>query len=255
MAALMSSCFQIDHCIDQEERIFVRPPAEGNIFLTKCPKDILVVGPLLSVNPDLYVVYMLRDPRDIICSKHGKDPNRYWAGLRYWKTYTAYARKLQPHRRFITVRYEDLVSDPDSIQDELMQRMPFLVKKAPFSAYHHIAQPSSNYLDALGGVRPIAPVSRGNWRNHLPRVAGQLQLHGSIAPDLVEYGYEKDDAWLKELEGVTPDVGASHWPEYFDKRTIGNMRRGIYQEVVKTLIRRVGINPPVLNWKFRNRKR
>jgi hypothetical protein len=255
MASIMSSCFQIDHYIDHEERIFVRPPARGNIFLTKCPKDILVVGPLLSVNPDLYVIYMLRDPRDIICSKHGMDPDRYWASLRYWKTYTLYGRKLQNHARFITIRYEDLVADPDAVQDKLMKQMPFLVKKARFSEYHQIAQPSSSYLEALHGVRPIAPVSRGNWRNHLARVAGQLQLHGPIAPDLIEYGYEQDDAWLKALEGVEPDVSASHWPEYFDQRTLVNMRRGVYKEIVKTLMRRVGINPPVLNWKFRNKNK
>ena len=38
-------------------------------------------------------------------------------------------------------------------------------------------------------------------------VAEQLELHGqqAIAKDLIEYGYESDDSWLNQLEGITPD--------------------------------------------------
>ncbi|MDY6839566.1 MAG: sulfotransferase [Thermodesulfobacteriota bacterium] len=243
MAEAMIACFEIDHHTKHEDRIFVPPPADGNIFLTKDPKDILVIGPLLWVNPDLYVVYMLRDPRDMITSRHWRDPKRYWASLRYWKAYSPWGRKLQKNRRFITIRYEDLVCNPDEVQGKLMERMPFLKKRAPFSRYHEIAQPSEDSLEALRGVRPISPVEIGKWRHHLPRVAGQLQLHGSISRDLIEHRYEKDDSWLSELEGVEPDIDESHWPEYFSRRDLRKRERGKYMEVVKTIMRRVGFNP------------
>ncbi len=250
MAEAMIACFEIDHYTRHENRIFMPPPGGGKIFLTKAPRDILVVGPLLRVNPDLYVVYMLRDPRDMITSRHWRDPERYWAGLRYWKAYAPCGRRLKNHPRFITVRYEDFVSNPDKVQGKLIKRMPFLKRKALFSRYHEIAEPSKDSVDALRGVRPISPVGIGSWRNHLPRVAGQLQLHGSIVRDLIEHGYEKDDSWLNCLEGVEPDIRQSHWPEYFSRQDLRRIQRGRYTEMVKTVMRRAGLNPSTLKERF-----
>jgi hypothetical protein len=34
-------------------------------------------------------------------------------------------------------------------------------------------------------------------------------LHGSLTQDLVRFGYERDERWLRELAGVTPDNGLS----------------------------------------------
>ncbi len=220
MAEMMSACFDIDLYPKHESSIYTRPARKAKIFLTKRPRDILVVGPMLRLMSNLHVVYMLRDPRDMVVSKHRKDPDRYWASLRYWKTYTIYGRKLENHPRFITVRYEDLVVQADSVQEYLAQRIPFLTKRASFSRYHEIAKPDDDSLAALKGMRPVSSTSIGNWRNHLSRIAGQIQNHGDISQDLIEYGYEQDDSWLKELKGVTPDFSESHWAEYFTKEEL-----------------------------------
>ena len=177
---------------------------------------------------NLYAIYMLRDPRDMVVSRHGADAKRYWASLKYWKTYTPYARRLDSHSRFIMVRYEDLVAQPDAVQAHLMERMPFLVSRGPFSQYHELAQPSEAAMKALRGVRPVSSASVGSWRKHLPRVVGQLQRHGSITEDLIAYGYEEDDTWERELEGIEPDLEASHWPEHFSKQVLRKQRRGRY---------------------------
>lgn len=242
IAEMMNACFEIDLYTEHEDSIYAQPTRDANIFLTKRPRDILVAGPMLRVMPNLYVIYMLRDPRDMITSKHGKDPERYWASLRYWKTYTPYGRKLQKHPRFITVRYEELVTQPDEVQAYLMQRMWFLKKRARFSRYHELAQPSKEYLDALHGVRPVTPASVGNWRKHLSRVAGQIQKHGAIAQDLIEYGYEPDDSWLKELKDVTLDTSESHWPEYFTKKDLNQRMQGKYLMATFALMRLFNVN-------------
>ena len=228
MAEMAIACFEIDLYTEHEDNIYTLPDRPAEIFLTKKPRDILVVGPMLWAMPNLHVIYMLRDPRDSITSKHRKDPDRYWAGLRYWKTYTIYGEKLQNHPRFITIRYEDLVTNPDEVQAKLMEKMPFLKKRAPFSRYHEVAKPSDDSLKALGNLRPIGPASVGKWRKHLPRVAGQLEKHGSIAADLIKYGYEKDSQWLDELKNVTPDLSESRWPEYFTKDELNHRMRGKY---------------------------
>lgn len=226
MAEMMSACFEIDLYSEHEDSIYTQPTSEGNIFLTKRPRDILVVGPMLRVMPNLYAIYMLRDPRDIITSKYEKDPERYWTSLQYWKTYTPYGRELQKHPRFITVRYEELVTQPDEVQAYLMHQMWFLKKRARFSCYRELAQPLKDDLDGL--VSPVTCANVGNWRKHLPRVAGQLQKHGSIAQELIEYDYELDDAWLKELKGVTPDTRESYCPEYITKKDLKKQMQGKY---------------------------
>ncbi|MGF1489452.1 MAG: sulfotransferase [Prochloraceae cyanobacterium] len=240
MAEMAIACFKIDLYTEHEDNIYTLPSRKAEIFLTKKPRDILVVGPMLWAMPDLYIIYMLRDPRDSITSKHRKDPQRYWAGLRYWKTYTIYGEKLQNHPRFITIRYEDLVTKPDEVQAKLIEKMPFLEKVAPFSRYHEVAKPSDNSLKALGSLRPIGPGSVGKWRKHLPRVAGQLQKHGSIAEDLIKYGYEQDSTWLKELENVTPDLSESRWPEYFTPEELRQRMRGKY---IFPILTRMGLMP------------
>lgn len=246
MAEAMAACFSIDHHTDHENRIFSPPPAGAHTYLTKSPHDLLVVRPLLSADPNLHVVCMIRDPRDVVVSEHGRAPGQYYAGLRCWKTYLPFWRKTRDHPRFTTIKYESLVTHPDIVQGRLMESMPFLEMEAPFSRYHEVAQPSDMSdmsVAALRGVRPIAPTSVGRWRNHLARVAGQLQLHGSISEDLIELGYEEDDSWLELLDGVEPDTSPSYQPEYFGEGEIRERRKGIWKEILKIGMRRLGLNP------------
>jgi len=243
LAEAMVACFRIDHHTKHETRIFAAPPEEGEIYLTKAPQDILVVRPLLRADPSLYVLCMIRDPRDAIVSEHKGAPGRYYAGLRYWNAYIPYWRRVRDHPRFVTIRYEEFVARPDDVQRRLEKAMPFLGREAEFSRYHEVAEPSGTSTKALRGVRPIAPTSVGRWRDHLSRIAGQLQLHGPITRDLIEFGYEEDDSWLELLEGVEPDMSPSHWPEHFAEKEIRERRAGIWKEIVKIGIRRLGFDP------------
>lgn len=225
LAEAMIACFDIDLFCDHEARIFTPAPRQGRIFLTRAPRDILLAGEALAKMANLYVIFMLRDPRNVIVSRHRRDPGRYWAGLKFWMAYSGAARALHSHPRFITLRYEDLLADPDGVQSMLAGRLSFLQATAPFSRYHEVARPTADAVAALGGVRPISPESEPAWRRHLPRVAGQIGLHGSIAADLIEFGYESDDAWMRVRDGVAPDTAPSFWPEHFTPEQLDRMRR------------------------------
>jgi hypothetical protein len=219
----MVACFRIDAFAEHEEDIYARPPPGAEVFLTKRVKQILVAKSYLDAYPDLNVLCTMRDPRDAIVSRHAKDPGRYWAGLRYWNTYLKAWRRVAHHPRFMTIKYEDLVTEPDAVQTRLAAAMPFLEQTARFSRYHEVAAPAAKAVRALHSVRPISPQGIGAWREHLPRVAGQLALHGSLTDDLIEFGYEKNDRWMSLLDGIEPDVSPSHWPERFT--LIGIARR------------------------------
>lgn len=233
MAEALQTCCNIDKYTKHEVRLFSRAEGSWDIFLTKSPKDIMIVGPSLRVDPDLFVIYMLRDPRDIICSQHRKRADRYWAGLKFWKTYSRMGQKLKDHPRFITVRYEHFVSEPDKVQEKLTEEIPFLEKKISFSRFHEFADVSDSSEEALGGVRPIRPDSVGKWRQHKERIAGQLELHDRLPEDLIRFGYEKDYKWMEELEDVVPDISPGHFPEYMTLRKRWGLRLGRYLEAAK----------------------
>jgi hypothetical protein len=203
-----------------------------------------VVHAAYVMDRHLHVVAMLRDPRDVIVSRHRNDPQRYWAPLRFWKRHALVIRRLRHHRRFILVRYEDLVRTPDAVQEALVARMPFLKQRARFSDFHKLARPSAKSVAAMGSVRPIDSASIGNWRNHLARVAGQIAIHGSISEELIAFGYEPDQSWLAALKGVSPDLTPSHWPESI-ARPIWRTGYTRYLEAAKIAAARVVGSPVV----------
>lgn len=226
LAEMMVNSFDIDLHTKHESRIAKSPLRNGNVFLTKSPKDILVVEPVLKFVKKLHVICMLRDPRDMIVSKHGRDKDRYWSNLQYWNNYLPFYESLSGHPRFLSLRYEDLVSQPDEVQETIISKMPFLKKMHRFSEYHKTAKPSSESLLALRELRPVSTGSVGNWRKHKERVMGQILEHGSLNNDLIKFGYEKDDSWEKELEGVVPDRKESHPSPFYEMKFIRKKQRG-----------------------------
>ncbi|MDX1586930.1 MAG: hypothetical protein R3222_09305 [Balneolaceae bacterium] len=236
MAEAMAACFDIDFSTHHEDRLFRRAPDNPNTFLSKCPRDILVVGPSLRVDPHLNVIGMMRDPRDIIVSKHKKDPDHYWASLKFWNYYTRELPALKKHARFTLVKYEDFVQNPNEVQNLISEKIPFLNKQAPFSRYHEIASVSGSSEEALRGVRPIRPTSVGKWKQHKSRVAGQIKQHGPISSDLIRYGYEADTSWKEALREVKPDLGPSHFSEHMTPAGKVSRRAGRYAEALRRAI-------------------
>lgn len=243
MKEALGSCTNIDLYDTQERRVFSRPKKECGIYLSKDPRHILDIGPALAVNPRLFVICMIRDPRDMVSSKHERNKEAYYAGLKYWKTFLSVWQGLRSHPRVLTISYEELTTRPDETQDKIVEKIPYLKKEVPFSKYHEIAAPSEFSTKALGSVRPIRPTSVGKWRRHRERVAGQLKLHGPITKNLIKLGYEKDDAWLRELKGVAPDTSESHDSEYFSQSDIMIQRIVGYAGAVVVLARRLGLDP------------
>lgn len=239
MVEMLIAGFHIDGYASHEISIFARPPRGYRIYCSKNPRDLLAVGPLLSVDPELWVIHMVRDPRDVVVSKHRNDPDRYWTNLRIWNERQPVAIELEEHPRFLTVRYEDLVEAPNAVQQQLARFLPFLEVKASFDEFHQIATPDAAAQRALGGVRPVDRQSIGKWNKHKARLAGQLLQHGSIQADLERLGYETDDAWLRELDGVEPDLTPSHFPEESRRAASRNaMNLGRLRRVLRYIVER-----------------
>lgn len=228
LAEAMSTCFRIDAHCPHEESLARRPPIDHGVYLSKQPGEILSVRWPLAVDPDLHVICMIRDPRDVCISRHGSAPDIYWCGMRYWRLFLRHRRWLSRHPRVLCIRYEDLVRNPDAIQDRIASFLPFLEMRHRFSDYHRVAIPSEGSMKALRGLRPIRGASIGGWMRDARRVKQQIAIHGSISGSLIELGYETDGAWEVRLLGIEECGLRSRLPEHFTWRfQIGRRWRGV----------------------------
>lgn len=241
LAEAMAACFRIDHACEHEASICTREPPTGNCLLTKDPGEISAVRLPLLLNRHLYVLCLIRDPRDTVVSFHGTDSKSYWTSLRFWSRFVGEFERLATHPRFIHIKYEDLVSHPDQVQEAIMAKIPFLEKTHNFSDYHLVARPSRKSLEALKALRPIEAKGIGNWKHHLPRVKQQIALHGPISADLIKFGYEPDASWEACLADVTAGRYSSVRPEFNSAKGAHKLKRRERREVFYILLRALGL--------------
>lgn len=237
LAEVMAACFKIDHTCEHESPICTEQPKIGNCLLTKQPGDFASVTLPLLINPKLFVICIMRDPRDSIASFHGSNANMYWTGLRYWKLFVKKYTILRKLPRFILIKYEDFVRDPNKAQRYIMKKIPFLDKKYLFSDYHLVANPSKLSLNALRNLRPIEPVGIGSWKNNLPRLKQQIFIHGSISKELIYFGYELDDSWEKILSEIEEVDYQTARPEYIGIKDIIKHKKRELKEVANIVMR------------------
>ena len=208
----MVTCFRTNKHYDHEIRFHLVTAKNNDVVITKRPKDTLYMPGVID-DPNLYVIYVTRDPRDVIVSRHGKSEDMYYSNIRLWRELHACARSLFGHDRFLNIRYEDFVNNPDATQNQITAKFPWLEKQHKFSEYHKHAQVSEKSKVAMRGVRPIGPTSVGVWRKLLGRIVQQQAIHGTMTPDLVGCGYESSPDWEVVLDGVLPDKSNSWYPE------------------------------------------
>ena len=215
----MVTCFEVDKHYDHEVRFNLVSASDGDIVVTKRPKDTMYMPDVID-DPELFVIYVMRDPRDVIVSRHGKNKDMYYSNIRLWRELHAYAERISAHERFLQVGYEEFVTNPDAVQEQITKKFPWLKTRYKFSEYHLHAEVSEKSKLAMNDVRPIAPTSVGKWKNNLARIKAQQITHGSLTPDLIECGYESSADWEAVLTDVEPDFSRSRYPEkvYFWSR-------------------------------------
>jgi hypothetical protein len=202
---LLIAGFEIDRFGEHEIGVFERPEAPVRPYASKRPNDMVHVCRVLRWDPALHVIYLQRDPRDVVVSQHGSAPGRYWCDFGPWRRNQRLLESADGHPRLFVCAYEDLVRDPDGMQAAIAERFPFLARRNAFSDFEKVSDASEAARAALRGVRGVSTASVGKWREDLPRVAAQLEAFPDMPDYLMRVGYERDRAWLAALAGVAPD--------------------------------------------------
>ena len=165
MLEMMATGFRLDVIGKKEISVLADLPVPhpNAIACTKKPHEWSIIPGLLACDPDLWFIFMVRDPRDVIASVHRMCPDIYWTNLRLWNHAWDAIRNCREHERLLVIRYEDLVRKPDKVQEKISGRMPFLKQKLPFSQFHQHTKPSPQSRQAMHGVRPVSDSSVGVW--------------------------------------------------------------------------------------------
>lgn len=150
------------------------------------PRNIFYARRLLDLYPNARVVHMLRDPRAVMASQKKRWRRRQLAAVKLpfyhtvrvwanyhpltmsqlWKRATAIALKLRAenHPRFLTVRFEDLLQEPE----------PTLRRVCDFLGVDfdpkmlQVGQINSSHQSSVGGARPgLNKEAIDAWRNVL----------------------------------------------------------------------------------------
>src|SRR5579863_7894276 len=69
LLALMLSCFEIDGGVRDERRLWRTPPKRRQIVCSKFPDETDFATSMLPLDPDLHVIYIVRDARDVVVSQ------------------------------------------------------------------------------------------------------------------------------------------------------------------------------------------
>ncbi|MFT4676209.1 MAG: hypothetical protein ACJAX5_000100 [Patiriisocius sp.] len=200
---MLATCFRHDDHCEHEQSIFV--PVDGtnqSLYFSKKPSDITHIHRVFRADPQLHLIYVRRDPRAVITSTHPTRSDIYYASFERWLRYERAVTPLLQHPRFHLVSYEELVSEPDVVQQRLMNQFGFLEALHTFSQFHEFAKSSEKAQISLKGLRPISRSSLNAWQQHLPRIRFQLDRYPELKQIVRKYGYEASDGWLTALEDV-----------------------------------------------------
>jgi hypothetical protein len=175
----------------------------------KTPQHTLCWRSILEGFPELQIIHLVRDGRDVAVSymaAHFGPKHAYQLGHR-WVTYLNAAEEARagaPDDGFLTVRYEDLIAAPE---DELRRICAFLGEEfAPGMLTYYrqdVAYPTDRHNeDNLR--RPVLRNNTGKWRSAMS--TRELRIFEAIAGrELERYGYPRvvPDARLYALESLS----------------------------------------------------
>ncbi|MBY6090222.1 sulfotransferase [Maritimibacter alkaliphilus] len=197
---------------------------------SKRPYDIFDTARILQANrrgKQLDLIVMLRDPRDILISRHRAVPDDYFmaADLCYFiqpgkvPTFTApgllqiqraimqVARSGAFPRGIFYLKYEDLVADPDSVQQALAAQLG-LRFEGSFADFH-TAEIPAHLQGPLNGVRALEAGPARKWAEpeHRARIIDQFTRFPVLHDVLIGLGYETDRSWYDALLAEGRGVG------------------------------------------------
>lgn len=161
----------------------------------KTPHHTLLWRTILPGFPDLQVIHLVRDGRDVALSFRAAPfgPKHIYHQARQWIEYLAAAEAAQAvlgDKAFAVVRYEDLVAEPERELRRLCDFLGETFSPAMLNYYQGNVVYPTDRRNVTNLRRPVLSDNIGKWRTRL--TARELRIFEAIAgAHLARYGYRR----------------------------------------------------------------
>lgn len=233
----------------------------SSAYLTKRPLDLFEVDKIIKLlGPirDLKFIITVRDPRSLVTSFHKSIPFQYyqsWDYGFYTGPYPSFTRpgvgkafaeiekiKNNGAIKSLIVRYEDLVSNPESIKQKIEKYVDFKMEKN-FSYFHRSDIPETLKIQ-FNSVRPVDSKNAERWKNkkYQKRLSLQFKLFPEIKTVIEKYGYVMDGFQAEDVKIEKGTVVAMHTPDDVYRNEARRMQASMDRLGIKHFIEEL---PPV----------
>lgn len=202
---MVATCFENITALQGEKVPLKAHVTSNSVVVGKYPNpNLLEKGTeeakrfLTGIDDDAGMILVVRDPRDVYLSEHGKEPGQpFTRNLKFWINFAKHAISVEDHPRVLLVKYEDLVNDPDHIQNLIRDKFGLSITK-PFSKFHDglEANPllTGHNIKELRGVRPPERGRASAWLNASPEQIAYLRDKFDARPPIYvlmnRFGYK-----------------------------------------------------------------
>ena len=120
------------------------------------------------------LIYLVRDPRDVLTSKHKLHPKQYYVDFQTWQYSIRAGEYLQQQLKgdsgLMVLRYEDLVQRIDQVEERLkstfgLQLRPDVASLGDLEKYLDNQARSSKMVQYMHQLRNFDPSSINKWKN------------------------------------------------------------------------------------------
>ncbi|MDZ7266586.1 MAG: sulfotransferase domain-containing protein [candidate division KSB1 bacterium] len=153
----------------------------------------------------VFIINLIRDPRDVLTSRHALDPQKYYVTPELWENSIAAGRQLEHELRnspcFLTIKYEDVILQSQRVEQLLHHKLGLCLRRhlkswSRLKENLQASNVSARMLPYMHRLRDFDPSSIQKWR-HDPHKAAYINQLLTASPHA-----EKLQAFLTENEYV-----------------------------------------------------
>jgi len=139
----------------------------------KSPRNVLSIDDILEYfDENVKIINIVRDGRDVVTSVHPINPDKYWVLPKRWVCSLNKGRLYENHPQLLTVRYEDLITDFNTVLTKICKFVNIEFTCSIKEYYNN------STISNIHGIKVAAPYkdSIGRWK---------LEKHKDIVDELL----------------------------------------------------------------------